>query len=49
MICASKVGHFRRCIFFVAKKGQKQKRHSAEFKLSVIMDIKENSLIFNFV
>ena len=28
----------------MAKKGQKQKRYSAEFKLSVIMDIRENHL-----
>lgn len=33
----------------MAKKGQKQKRYSAEFKLSVIMDIRENRLVFNFV
>ena len=28
----------------MAKKGQKQKRYSAEFKLSVIMDMRENHL-----
>ena len=30
----------------MAKKGEKQKRYSAEFKLSVIMDMRENHLSY---
>ena len=44
MICTPKVRHFWRCIFFMAKKGQKQKRYSAEFKIGVIMDMREHHL-----
>lgn len=31
---------------FMAKKGQKQRRYSPEFKLSVIMDMRENKLSY---
>ena len=44
MICTPKVRHFWRCIFFMAKKGSKQKRYSTEFKLGVIMDMREHRL-----
>ena len=30
----------------MAKKGSKQKRYSAEFKISVIMDMRENHLSY---
>ena len=32
---------------FMSKKGQKQKRYSAEFKISVIMDMREHKLGYN--
>ena len=41
MICTPKVRHFWRCIFFMSKK---QKRYSSEFKLCVIMDMREHHL-----
>ena len=44
MICTPKVRHFWRCIFFMAKKGSKQKRYSTEFKLGVVMDMREHRL-----
>ena len=44
MICTPKVGHFWRCIFFMAKKGSIQQKYSAEFKISVIMDMREHHL-----
>ena len=31
----------------MAKKGQKQKKYSAEFKINVIMDVRENHLGYN--
>ena len=46
MICTPKDGHFWRCIFFMAKSGSKQKKYSAEFKISVIMDMRENHLSY---
>ena len=44
MICTPKVSHFWRCIFFMAKKGSKQKKYSTEFKIGVIMDMREHHL-----
>ena len=44
MICTPKVRHFWRCIFFMEKKGSKQKRYSTEFKLGVIIDMREHRL-----
>ena len=44
MICTPKVRHFWRCIFFIAKKGQIFKKYSAEFKLSVILDMREHHM-----
>ena len=44
MICTPKVRHFWRCIFFMAKKGTKQKRYSTEFKIGVILDMREHHL-----
>ena len=44
MICTPKVRHFWRCIFFMAKKGQVFRKHSSEFKISVILDMRENHL-----
>ena len=44
MICIPKVRHFWRCIFFMAKKGSKQKKYSTEFKIGVIMDMREHHL-----
>ena len=41
MICTPKVRHFWRCIFFMSRK---QKRYSSEFKLCVIMDMREHHL-----
>ena len=46
MICTPKVRHFCRCIFFMSKKAQKQRKYSPEFKLSVIMDLREHHLSF---
>ena len=44
MICTPKVRHFWRCIFFMGKTGRKNKVYSAEFKISVIMDMREHHL-----
>ena len=44
LICTPKVRHFWRCIFFMAKKITKQKIYSAEFKIHVIMDMREHHL-----
>lgn len=49
MICTPKVRHLWRCIFFMGKKGQKQKKYSAEFKISVILDMREHHLCYNEV
>ncbi|MBQ4119743.1 MAG: helix-turn-helix domain-containing protein, partial [Clostridia bacterium] len=43
-ICTPKVRHFWRCIFFMRKKGGKNKVYSAEFKIGVIMDMREHRL-----
>lgn len=43
MICTPKVRQFWRCIFY-EKKGSKNKKYSAEFKISVIMDMREHHL-----
>ena len=44
MICTPKVRHFWRCIFFMGKTGRKNKTYSPEFKISVIMDMREHFL-----
>ena len=44
MICTPKVRHFWRCILFMAKKGSRQKKYSTEFKIGVIMDMREHQL-----
>jgi transposase len=44
VICTPKVRHFWRCIFFMGKTGRKNKRYSAEFKIGVIMDMREHRL-----
>ena len=44
MICTPKVRHFWRCIFFMGKTGRKNKTYSPEFKISVIMDMREHHL-----
>jgi transposase len=44
LICTPKVRHFWRCIFFMGKTGRKNKRYSAEFKIGVIMDMREHRL-----
>ena len=43
-ICTPKVRHFWRCIFFMGKTGRKNKVYSAEFKIGVIMDMREHHL-----
>ena len=47
MICTPKVRHFWRCIFFMGIKGEKQKNYSTEFKIRVIMDMREHRLSYN--
>ena len=47
MICTPKVGHFWRCIFFMSRKKRINKKYSAEFKISVIMDMRENRLSYH--
>ena len=47
MICTPKVRHFWRCIFFMGKTGRKNKTYSPEFKLSVIIDMREHHLSYN--
>ena len=44
MICTPKVRHFWRCIFFMGKTGRKNRNYSAEFKICVIMDMREHHL-----
>ena len=44
LICTPKVRHFWRCIFFMGKTGRKNKVYSAEFKIGVIMDMREHHL-----
>ena len=47
MICTPKVRHFWRCIFFMGKTGRKNKVYSAEFKIGVIMDMREHHLSYS--
>ena len=47
MICTPKVRHFWRCIFFFGKTGRKNKVYSAEFKIGVIMDMREHHLSYH--
>ena len=44
LMCTPKVRHFWRYTFFMAKKGIKQRKYSAEFKISVILDMREHHL-----
>ena len=44
MICTPKVRQLLEVHIFMAKKGQKQKKYSGEFKISVIMDMREHHL-----
>ena len=44
MICTPKVRHFWRCIFLWQKKGTIQQKYSAEFKIGVIMDMREHHM-----
>jgi len=48
--CTPKVGQERKTFggaFFMAKKGQRFKKYSPEFKLSVILDMREHRLGYN--
>ena len=47
MICTPKVRHFWRCIFFMKKTGRKNKNYSPEFKIRVIMDMREHRLSYH--
>ena len=47
LICTPKVRHFRRCIFFMQKRRRENRRYSIEFKISVIMDMREHHLGYN--
>ena len=47
MICTQKVKHFWRYIFYGKKKGTIQKRYSAEFKIGVIIDMREHRLSYH--
>lgn len=45
MMCTPKAGHlWGGYTFFMAKKDKKFKKYSAEFKLSVILDMHEHNL-----
>ena len=46
MICPQKVRHLWRRIFY-EKKGQIQKRYSEEFKIGIILDMREHQLGYN--
>ena len=46
MICTPKVRHFWRCIFFMGKTGRENRRYSTEFKMCVIMDMREHHLSY---
>ena len=46
MICTPKVGHFWRCIFFMSREKKFNTKNSAEFKIAVIMDMRENRLSY---
>ena len=47
MICTPKVRQTFGGAFFMAKKGQLFKKYSPEFKLSVILDMRNNNLGYN--
>ena len=47
MICTPKVRHFWGCIFFMGKTGRKNKNYSPEFKIRVIMDMREHRLSYH--
>ena len=44
MVCTPKVRHFWRCIFLWVKQKEKNRNSSAEFKICVIMDMREHHL-----
>ena len=44
MICTPKVRQLLGCIFFMGKRGRKNKVYSAEFKIGVIMDMREHHM-----
>ena len=46
VICTPKVRHFRRCIFFMQKRRRENRRYSTEFKLCVIMDMRNHLLSY---
>ena len=46
MICTPKVRQLLEVHIFMAKKGQKQKKYSTEFKISVILDMREHHLSY---
>ncbi len=43
-MCTPKVRHYWRYTFFMGKTGRINKKYSAEFKLSVILDMREHGL-----
>ncbi len=47
LICTPKVRHFLEVHIFMAKKGTTQQKYSAEFKTSVIMDMREHHLRYH--
>lgn len=44
VICTPKVRHIWRCIFLWAKQEEKNKTYSTEFKVNVIMDMREHHM-----
>ena len=44
MVCTPKVRHFWRCIFLWVKQKEKNRNSRAEFKICVIMDMREHHL-----
>ena len=46
MICTPNVRHFWMCIFFMGKTGRENRRYSTEFKMCVIMDMREHKLSY---
>lgn len=44
LICTLKVRQLLEVHIFMAKKGQKQKKYSGEFKIDVIMDMREHHM-----
>ena len=44
LICTPKVRHFWRCIFFMGKTGRKKRIYLPEFKIGVMIDMREHRL-----